>query len=139
MTEMVTLPRAVVQDAAWALETLDYESTDETRRAASALRAALAAHDAQPTRLREIPVEVTVASEHGGSAPLQPIGLPLVGPDGSVSEAATLMAQRDALLAALYLALPFVEDHEMSDDYKRGVVLRAVKTIKEAIDMGEGR
>lgn len=42
MTDMVTLPRGVVQDAAWALETLDYESTDETRRAAKALHAALA-------------------------------------------------------------------------------------------------
>lgn len=41
--------------------------------------------------------------------------------------------QRDELLAALYIAIPFVEDHEGDTGYKPGVVAKAVKTISAAI------
>lgn len=41
------------------------------------------------------------------------------------------------LLAALCLALPFVEDHEDSEVYKPGVVRDAIKTIRAAIRNAE--
>ena len=43
------------------------------------------------------------------------------------------VGQRDKMLAALYMALPFVEDHEDSYCYKSGVIPKAVKQIKDAI------
>ena len=45
----------------------------------------------------------------------------------------------DDVLAALYLALPFVEDHEGSQVYKPGAVAKAVRTIRDAIAKAEGR
>lgn len=51
--------------------------------------------------------------------------LPVAVPD--------VVEQRDELLAALYLALPFVEDHEGDSGYKPGAVSKAVSTIKAAI------
>ena len=44
---------------------------------------------------------------------------------------------RADLLDALYLALPFVEDHEQSDIYKTGAVSRALITIRAAIKQAE--
>jgi hypothetical protein len=41
------------------------------------------------------------------------------------------------LLAALYLALPFVEDHEGSEIYKPGAVADAIRKIRAAIDKAE--
>ena len=41
------------------------------------------------------------------------------------------------LLEALYLALPFVEDHEDSEIYKPGVVRDAVRRIRFAIEAAE--
>ena len=41
------------------------------------------------------------------------------------------------LLEALYLALPFVEDHEQSDIYKTGAVSRALTIIRAAIKQAE--
>lgn len=41
------------------------------------------------------------------------------------------------LLEALYIALPFVEDHEGSEVYKPGVVKDAVKKIRAAIASAE--
>ena len=41
--------------------------------------------------------------------------------------------ERDQLLAALYMALPFVEDHEGIDVYKPDAVSKVVKTIRAAI------
>jgi hypothetical protein len=46
---------------------------------------------------------------------------------------AKLIAAAPDLLEALCTALPFVEDHEGSDIYKRGAVARAVAQIKAAI------
>jgi hypothetical protein len=42
------------------------------------------------------------------------------------------------MLDALYLALPFVEDHEQSDIYKTGAVSSALITIRAAIRQAEG-
>jgi hypothetical protein len=53
-------------------------------------------------------------------------------------EDARLIAAAPDLLAALYLALPFVEDHEGSEIYKPGTVSQAVKTIRAAIARAEG-
>jgi len=42
------------------------------------------------------------------------------------------------LLAALYLALPFVEDHEESEIYKLGAGAEAIRKIRAAIAKAEG-
>jgi len=47
---------------------------------------------------------------------------------------AKLIAAAPDLLEALCTALPFVEDHEDSDIYKRGAVARVVAEIRAAID-----
>jgi hypothetical protein len=47
---------------------------------------------------------------------------------------ARLIAAAPDLLEALCTALPFVEDHEGSDIYKRGAVTRAVAQIRAAIE-----
>ena len=46
---------------------------------------------------------------------------------------AKLIAAAPDLLEALLTALPYVEDHEGSNVYKRGAVDRAVKKIRTAI------
>lgn len=49
-----------------------------------------------------------------------------------------LIAAAPDLLDALYLALPFVEDHEGDQGYKAGVVAKAVAKIKGAIAQATG-
>jgi len=46
---------------------------------------------------------------------------------------ARLIAAAPDLLEALLTALPYVEDHEESNVYKRGAVARAVRQIRTAI------
>ena len=46
---------------------------------------------------------------------------------------ARLIAAAPDLLEALLTALPYVEDHEESNVYKRGAVARALKQIRTAI------
>jgi hypothetical protein len=46
-------------------------------------------------------------------------------------------AANEMLLEALYIALPFVEDAELDEGYKKGAVTRSVKFIKEAIKQAE--
>ena len=41
------------------------------------------------------------------------------------------------MLEALYIALPFVEDHERSDIYKTGAVSKALAIIRAAIKQAE--
>jgi hypothetical protein len=53
-------------------------------------------------------------------------------------EDARLIAAAPDLLDALYLALPFVEDHEGSEIYKPGAVADAIRKIRAAIDKAEG-
>ena len=52
-------------------------------------------------------------------------------------EDARLIAAAPDLLDALYLALPFVEDHEGSEIYKPGAVADAIRKIRAAIDKAE--
>lgn len=47
---------------------------------------------------------------------------------------ARLISAAPDLLEALCTALPFVEDHEDGDIYKRGTIARAVAQIRAAID-----
>lgn len=47
---------------------------------------------------------------------------------------ARLIAAAPDLLEALCTALPFVEDHEDGDIYKRGTIARAIAQIKTAIE-----
>lgn len=42
------------------------------------------------------------------------------------------------MLEALYIALPYVEDHEGSDIYKTGAVSKALRIIRAAIKQAEG-
>ena len=44
---------------------------------------------------------------------------------------------RADMLEALYIALPFVEDHEQSDIYKTGAVTKALAVIRAAIKQAE--
>jgi hypothetical protein len=44
---------------------------------------------------------------------------------------------RADMLDALYLALPFVEDHAQSDIYKTGAVTKALNVIRAAIKQAE--
>lgn len=53
---------------------------------------------------------------------------------------AELEAERDSLAEevenmkdALYMALPYVEDHEGSDTYKPGTVKKAIREIRKAL------
>ena len=59
--------------------------------------------------------------------------------NGKEEEFFTISAAENVpdLLAALYLALPFVEDHEDSEIYKPGVVRDAVRQIRAAIEAAE--
>lgn len=55
-------------------------------------------------------------------------------------ELAEISARLDTfadMLEALYLALPYVEDHEGSDIYKAGAVSKALRTIRAAIKQAE--
>jgi hypothetical protein len=44
-----------------------------------------------------------------------------------------LLREREALIDALYRALPYVEDHEGSPIYKPGTVRAAVKAIRDVL------
>jgi hypothetical protein len=59
--------------------------------------------------------------------------------NGKEKEFFTIKTKKKApdLLDALYIALPFVEDHEDSEVYKPGVVKDAVKKIRAAIASAE--
>ena len=46
---------------------------------------------------------------------------------------AQLLKEAEKLREALYLALPYVEDHEESEIYKAGAVSWAVATIRAAL------
>lgn len=41
------------------------------------------------------------------------------------------------VIAALYIALPFVEDHENNPEYKPGAVKKALATIRQALNDAE--
>ena len=45
---------------------------------------------------------------------------------------------RADMLEALYIALPYVEDHAGSDIYKAGAVTKALNIIRAAIKQAEG-
>jgi len=50
-----------------------------------------------------------------------------------MQQTAQLRAENEKLREALYLALPYVEDHEESEIYKAGAVSWAVATIRAAL------
>ena len=45
--------------------------------------------------------------------------------------------QRDHLQEALYVALPYVENAELDDGYKKGTVTRSIRFIRDAINKAE--
>ena len=62
----------------------------------------------------------------------------LTGHGALLSKLIYLEMQRDKLLYALHLALPFVEDCESDPCYKAGAAAKAVASIKSAIAQAEG-
>lgn len=57
------------------------------------------------------------------------------------AELADISARLDTfadMLEALYIALPFIEDHERSDIYKAGTVTKAGNIVRAAIKQAEG-
>jgi hypothetical protein len=54
-----------------------------------------------------------------------------------VMSVAMLKAQKEDLLDALYVALPFVEDAELDDGYKKASVTRALNFIRHTIAKAE--
>jgi len=62
----------------------------------------------------------------------------LTGHGALLSKLIYLEMQRDKLLDALHLALPFVEDCESDPCYKAGAAAKAVASIKAAIAHAKG-
>ena len=58
--------------------------------------------------------------------------------NGNREANARLIAAAPDLLAALHLALPFIEDCAMDDCYKPGYVNKAIATIRAAIKKATG-
>lgn len=72
----------------------------------------------------------------GATDPIS-LGMKLLGGEVSAAACGNLVEQRNDLLDALYLALPFVEDHEGGELYKPGAVAKALSTIRVAIAKAE--
>jgi hypothetical protein len=72
--------------------------------------------------------------EIGYRAIIDADGFTVCNPSPMGEANARLISAAPDLLDALYLALPFVEDHEGSNIYKAGAVARAVREIRAAIE-----
>ena len=78
-------------------------------------------------------VEKSTGHEIGFRAIVDDMGFTICNPSPMGAQNATLICAAPDLLEALYLALPYVEDHEVSDIYKSGAVAEALKTIRAAL------
>jgi hypothetical protein len=78
-------------------------------------------------------VEKSTGHEIGFRAIVDDMGFTICNPSPMGAQNATLISAAPDLLEALYLALPYVEDHEGSDIYKSGAVAEALKTIRAAL------
>ena len=75
--------------------------------------------------------------EIGYRAIIDADGFTVCNPSPMGEANARLISAAPDLLDALYLALPFVEDHEDSNIYKAGAVAKALATIRAAIEKAE--
>ena len=78
-------------------------------------------------------IEKSTGHEIGFRAIVDDMGFTICNPSPMGAQNAALISAAPDLLEALYLALPYVEDHEGSDIYKSGAVAEALKTIRAAI------
>jgi hypothetical protein len=78
-------------------------------------------------------VEKSTGHEIGYRAIVDDMGFTICNPSPMGAQNAALISASPELLDALYLALPFVEDHEDSEIYKPNAVKSALKIIRAAI------
>jgi hypothetical protein len=88
--------------------------------------------------MNEWHIEKSTGWEIGFRAIVDSEGVTVCNPSPMGEANARLIAAAPDLLAALYLALPFVEDHEGEEIYKPGTVKKAIATIRAAIARAEG-
>jgi len=83
-------------------------------------------------------IEKSTGHEIGFRAIVDDMGFTICNPSPMGEQNANLIAAAPDLLEALFIALPFVEDHEDSEIYKREAVRDAVKTILAALTKATG-
>jgi len=75
----------------------------------------------------------TEQSYIGERAIVDNTGFTICNPSPMGAQSAALIAAAPDILEALFIALPFVEDHEGSQDYKPEAVANALKIIRAAL------
>ena len=69
----------------------------------------------------------------GYRAVIDSMGFTICSPSPMSAQSAALISAAPELLEALFLALPYIEDHEGSEIYKPQAVTEALKTIRAAL------
>lgn len=75
----------------------------------------------------------TKGHEIGQRAIVDNMGFTICNPSPMGKQSAALIAAAPDLIEALFIALPFVEDHEDSPTYKPQAVTNALKIIRAAL------
>jgi hypothetical protein len=78
-------------------------------------------------------IEKSTGHEIGFRAIVDELGFTICNPSPMGAQNAALISAAPDLLEALFLALPYVEDHEGSEIYKPQAVTEALKTIRAAL------
>lgn len=79
-------------------------------------------------------VEKSTGHEIGYRAIVDDLGFTICNPSPMGAQNAALISAAPDLLDALFIALPFVEDHEGSEAYKPEAVKDALKIIRTALE-----
>ena len=79
-------------------------------------------------------VEKSTGHEIGYRAIVDDLGFTICNPSPMGAQNAALISAAPDLLDALFIALPFVEDHEGSEAYKPEAVKIALKIIRTALE-----
>ena len=79
-------------------------------------------------------VEKSTGHEIGYRAIVDDLGFTICNPSPMGAQNAALISAAPDLLDALFIALPFVEDHEESEAYKPEAVKNALKIIRTALE-----
>ena len=79
-------------------------------------------------------VEKSTGHEIGYRAIVDDLGFTICNPSPMGAQNAALRSAAPDLLDALFIALPFVEDHEGSEAYKPEAVKNALKIIRTALE-----
>ena len=79
-------------------------------------------------------VEKSTGHEIGYRAIVDDLGFTICNPSPMGAQNAALISAAPDLLDALFIALPFVEDHERSEAYKPEAVKNALKIIRTALE-----